>query len=49
MVYQKGLENAVAKDLHVRLDSMLLVCLCYYVSFLLTVYSFSCNSRPLIF
>lgn len=38
-----------AKDLHVRLDSMLLVCLCYYFSFHLTVYSFSCNSRPLIF
>ena len=49
VVYQEGLENAVAKDLHVRLDSMLLVCLCYYFSFLLTVYSFSCNSRPLIF
>ena len=49
VVYQEGLENAVAKDLHVRLDSMLLVCLCYYFSFHLTVYSFSCNSRPLIF
>ena len=49
VVYQEGLENAVAKDLHVRLDSMLLVCLCYYFSFLLAVYSFSCNSRPLIF
>ena len=40
VVYQEGIENAVAKDLHVRLDSMLLVCLCYYFSFHLTVYSF---------
>ena len=48
MVCREGLENVVAKALRVRLDSMLLVCLCYYFPSTYLVYSFSCNGRPLI-